>query len=101
MYALSGFASENDVPSIVLGITAASRAYCDDSGGLGTCHLTINQIILSLENVLLPEFHASEKTLILAMKGLGNIGVFVNGVKTLNRVMQVHFFVISAQGGLT
>jgi hypothetical protein len=84
-----GYASESDVPSIVLGITAASRAYCDENGGMGSCHHTIQEIITTLEQVLIPEFHASEKTLILAMKGLGNIGVFVNGADTLKNFILV------------
>jgi len=89
VYSLMGYASEADVPSIVLGITGLARTYCDETGGLATCSYTIYEIITTLEQVLKPEFHANEKTLIVAMKGLGNIGVFVNGNDALKNTILV------------
>jgi hypothetical protein len=86
-----GYAPEGDISSIVLGITGLARRYCENSGGLSTCNYRIYEIITTLEQVLEPEFHASEKTLITAMKGLGNIGVFVNGATSLLSTIKVNY----------
>ncbi|XP_059475587.1 uncharacterized protein LOC132196753 [Neocloeon triangulifer] len=87
VYTFMGHTPESDVSSIVLGITGLARTYCEQTGGMATCELRIYEIISTLEQVLLPEFHASEKIRIIAMKGLGNIGVFITGSTHLQEII--------------
>jgi hypothetical protein len=88
----AGQVARSDAASVVLGVSGLTHALCERVG-ITACAQedSVREIVTILERIIARNSGHSERNVILAMKGLGNLGVFFNAETTLQKHYQVKY----------